>query len=39
MEMAEEVKLANYRQWDEPEIVQQKKFDLMNDKAVTPTDN
>ena len=39
MEMAEEAKLANYRWWDEPEKVQQKKFNYMNDTAITLTDN
>ncbi len=39
MKMAEEVELANYRWWDEPEKVQQKKFDPMNNIAVTLTDN
>ena len=37
--MAEEAELANYRWWDEPEKVQWKKFDPMNDTIVTPTDN
>ncbi len=39
MEMAEKAELANYRWWDEPEKVQQKKFDPMNDIMVTFTDN
>ncbi len=39
MEMAKEVELANYRQWDELEKVQQKKFELMKDIAVVPTNN
>ncbi len=39
MEMAEEAELANYRWWDEPEKVQWKKFNPMNNTIVTPTDN
>ena len=39
MEMAEKAELANYRWWDEPEKVQQKKFDPMNDTAVTFINN
>ena len=39
MEMAEEAKLANYRWWNKPEKVQWKKFNSMNNTAVTLTDN
>ena len=38
-EMAEAVELANYRWWNEPEEAKQRRFDHMNDTAVTPTDN
>ena len=39
MEMAKKAELANYRWWDESEKVQQKKFNPINDTAITPTDN
>ncbi len=39
MKMAKEAELANYRQQDESEKVQWKKFDFMNDTAVTLTNN
>ncbi len=39
IKMAEVAELANYRQWDEPEGVQWKRFDPMKDTAITPIDN
>ncbi len=37
--MVEEAELANYKWWDESEKVQWKKFDPINDTAVTSTNN
>jgi len=39
MKMAKEAELANYRWWDEPEKVQWKKFDLINDTVVNLISN